>query len=475
MKRGVGAVRDCGSRISRFQMDPQRSPGSSPPRHSRFRRGDTPLPSPPTPSPLPHAPPRPAPVPAAHRLGPGVAREPRRLGDRRAERTVRRGRRNCSSADNFQYAPENPQASFDAKRNELSFPPMPVNGLTVSRRVAASPRGGWFRFTETLENQGQAPSAHHRPRPLRPERRRSGRRERRRRARRRRGRRQRLRRHPTPSPSSARVARPAESSSARRSPRRPTPTRSTSSTTSRSRRTSRSRSSIALAVRAAQDEATAFLRSVKDVDVLRRDRPGAAQGAAELPHRRPTRRRPGGAPRRAVRRRRAARRRRLQGDAPRAILQAPDPLRSRRAAAERVVAMVTLGQYRPTQLLVTDDGEVFGGTLKGDAVRLELSSGQVTAVPLATVRRFGYRSQAGEPDDALRSAGKPMVVLRRGPGCGGAPGGAAGAWRAATATSGWTRAPSRRSRSSRTSTRYTTCGWWTDRTSPASWRRSGST
>src|SRR3954447_16824618 len=59
--------------------------------------------------------------------------------------------------ENFQYAPENPQASFDAKRNELSFPPMPVNSLTVSRRVAASPRGGWFRFTETLENQGQAP------------------------------------------------------------------------------------------------------------------------------------------------------------------------------------------------------------------------------------------------------------------------------------------------------------------------------
>ena len=59
--------------------------------------------------------------------------------------------------ENFQYAPENPQASFDAKRNELSFPQMPASGLTVSRRVAASPHGGWFRFTETLENPGPAP------------------------------------------------------------------------------------------------------------------------------------------------------------------------------------------------------------------------------------------------------------------------------------------------------------------------------
>ena len=76
--------------------------------------------------------------------------------------------------------------------------------------------------------------------------------------------------------------------------------------------------------------------------------------------------------------------------------------------------MVTLGQYRPTQLLVTDDGEVFGGTLKSDAVRLELSSGQVTAVPLATVRRFGYRAGPASRMNCRAPAGKPLVVLRAG-------------------------------------------------------------
>jgi hypothetical protein len=82
--------------------------------------------------------------------------------------------------------------------------------------------------------------------------------------------------------------------------------------------------------------------------------------------------------------------------------------------ADRVVAMVTLGQFRPTQLLVTADGEVFGGTLKGDSIKLELSSGQVTAVPLSGVRRFGYRKRAGEGDELKAPAGKPLVMLRSG-------------------------------------------------------------
>lgn len=61
--------------------------------------------------------------------------------------------------------------------------------------------------------------------------------------------------------------------------------------------------------------------------------------------------------------------------------------------AERVVAMVTLGQYKPIQLLVTADGEVFGGHLKGEVVRLELSGGHVTAVPLGSgSTRFSPRS-----------------------------------------------------------------------------------
>jgi hypothetical protein len=93
--------------------------------------------------------------------------------------------------------------------------------------------------------------------------------------------------------------------------------------------------------------------------------------------------------------------------------------------ADRVVAMVTLGEFRPTQLLVTTDGQIFGGSLeaKGGTLRLELSSGQVTNVPLNTVRRFGYRMREGEGGDGRSAADaaatgpvgdKPMVMLRTG-------------------------------------------------------------
>jgi len=65
-------------------------------------------------------------------------------------------------------------------------------------------------------------------------------------------------------------------------------------------------------------------------------------------------------------------------------------------------------------LLVTGDGQVFGGTLRADAVKLELSSGQVTSVPLSSVRRLGYRRRPDEPEEARPPAGKPLVMLRTG-------------------------------------------------------------
>ena len=81
-------------------------------------------------------------------------------------------------------------------------------------------------------------------------------------------------------------------------------------------------------------------------------------------------------------------------------------------AADRVIGMINVGQYRPRQLVVTIDGEVFGGHLRRDAVSLLLSNGQRIDVPLAEVSRVGYRRRAAEPDEWTFP--NPTVVLRSG-------------------------------------------------------------
>ncbi|HWP40697.1 MAG TPA: hypothetical protein VNL70_07205 [Tepidisphaeraceae bacterium] len=81
-------------------------------------------------------------------------------------------------------------------------------------------------------------------------------------------------------------------------------------------------------------------------------------------------------------------------------------------AAERVVGMINVGQFRPRQLLVTVDGEVFGGTLGKDSVQLQLSSGQTTQVPLSQISRFGYRKRPGEAEEWKFD--RPMIMLRSG-------------------------------------------------------------
>lgn len=80
--------------------------------------------------------------------------------------------------------------------------------------------------------------------------------------------------------------------------------------------------------------------------------------------------------------------------------------------ADRVVAMMNIGQFRPRQLVVTTDGEVFGGKLAKDTIDLELSSGQTTQVPLSQLSRLGYRRRAGEPEEWTFE--KPLVILRSG-------------------------------------------------------------
>lgn len=80
--------------------------------------------------------------------------------------------------------------------------------------------------------------------------------------------------------------------------------------------------------------------------------------------------------------------------------------------AQRVAALFNVGAYRPRQLLVTFDGEVFGGQLARQALTLQLSSGQVMEIPLEHVSRAGYRRQAGESEEWTFT--KPMVHLRSG-------------------------------------------------------------
>jgi hypothetical protein len=80
--------------------------------------------------------------------------------------------------------------------------------------------------------------------------------------------------------------------------------------------------------------------------------------------------------------------------------------------ADRVVGLMNVGQFRPRQLLVTSDGEVFGGHLAKETIDLELSSGQSTQIPLTQIARVGYRKRPGEPDEWTFE--RPLVMLRTG-------------------------------------------------------------
>jgi hypothetical protein len=80
--------------------------------------------------------------------------------------------------------------------------------------------------------------------------------------------------------------------------------------------------------------------------------------------------------------------------------------------AARVVGLINVGEFRPRQLVVTTDGEIFGGKLARDTLNLELTSGQVTQIPLSQVTRVGYRKRTDEPEEW--SFDKPFVSLRSG-------------------------------------------------------------
>ncbi len=79
---------------------------------------------------------------------------------------------------------------------------------------------------------------------------------------------------------------------------------------------------------------------------------------------------------------------------------------------EKIIGLINAGQYRPRQLLVTKDGEIFGGKLDREKLVLELSSGQVTEIPLSAISRMGYRKRSGEPEEWTFE--KPLVLMRTG-------------------------------------------------------------
>ena len=78
----------------------------------------------------------------------------------------------------------------------------------------------------------------------------------------------------------------------------------------------------------------------------------------------------------------------------------------------RVIALLNVGAFRPRQLVVTTDGQIFGGTLKQEFLSLQLSSGQLTKIPLSQVQRMGYRKRAGEPEEWTFE--KPIALMRSG-------------------------------------------------------------
>ena len=324
---------------------------------------------------------------------------------------------------NTPYAPPVQQAAFDPERNEVQFPPQPAMGLTVSRRVSVDAKGGWCRYVEVLENP--TPNSIRAPVKIRfdlslgvqqmepiADDRRAGK-----------------TRGVAVFDGQRGIAMVV---AARGSKLAPQFTQEPGGNAVEftylvevpPRRT------VALvhvhARRPTLADAAAFVRSTREKDFLRGLPRQLVRWLANFPTGDPL---AGGA---EV----------LRGDLLDVVeLRGGDlykgtltdtayklqtPYGPVELPADRVVAMVTLGEFRPTQLLVTTDGQVFGGSVEvpGNALRLELSSGQVTNVPLNTVRRFGYRARAGEGDaaedgDAGAAAGapggeRPLVMLRSG-------------------------------------------------------------
>jgi hypothetical protein len=81
-------------------------------------------------------------------------------------------------------------------------------------------------------------------------------------------------------------------------------------------------------------------------------------------------------------------------------------------AAQHVLAMLAVGEFRPSQLFITRDGEAFCGTLKAAAIHIKLASGQVTPVPIESIKRLGFHKNPGESEEFKYN--RAMLMLRNG-------------------------------------------------------------
>lgn len=81
-------------------------------------------------------------------------------------------------------------------------------------------------------------------------------------------------------------------------------------------------------------------------------------------------------------------------------------------SVDQVIGLINVGRFRPRQLLITTDGQIFGGKLAKETIELELSSKQVIKVPMSQITRVGYRKREGEPDEWTFE--KPIVLMRTG-------------------------------------------------------------
>ena len=322
---------------------------------------------------------------------------------------------------NFQYASPNGQATFDPAHNELTFPPMPAAGLSVSRRISVDTRGGWCRFVEVLENPNDGPvrtQVHVRShlaanlQAIQAVQGNGGRN----------GAADAAQPHAVAvSDGDDGIAFVVAGRGAKLLPQFQAQPQADFVNVMYDVEVPPRKTVAIVHVQARRpnlNEAIAFARSTKDrqflkgldrsllkavvnfppaeqffagVDVLR----GDLLDAVELR---------GGDVYKGTLRHESYRIKTPYG-----LVELP---------ASRVVGMVTVGEFRPVQLLVTDGGEVFGGALADDVVRLELSSGHVTTLPLSSVRRLGYRLRPDEAEDGNAApappAEKPVVMLRAG-------------------------------------------------------------
>jgi len=81
-------------------------------------------------------------------------------------------------------------------------------------------------------------------------------------------------------------------------------------------------------------------------------------------------------------------------------------------SSARVVGLLNVGLSRPRQLVVTDDGEIFGGRLDQQTIDITLTGGQTVHVPLEQISRVGFRKRANEPDQWTFD--QPLVLMRGG-------------------------------------------------------------